>query len=57
MELFDFVGSSTIDTLSEDDLASIKRLAVKGKNVAVHRQEFYDMQQAPSQSVQQFVAN
>ena len=57
MELFDFVGSSTINTLSEDDLlASIKRLAVKGKNVAVHRQEFYDMQQAPGQSVQHFVA-
>ena len=57
MELFDFVGSSTIDTLSEDDLlASIKRLAVKGKNVAVHRQEFNDMQQAPGQAVQHFVA-
>ena len=57
MELFDFIGSSTIDTPSEDDLlASIKRLAVKGKNVAVHRQEFYGMQQAPGQSVQHFVA-
>ena len=57
MELFDFVGPAVIDSLNEEQLfAKVKGLAVKGKNMAVHRQEFYAMQQAPSQPIQQFVA-
>ena len=56
MELFNFVGPS-IDTLNEESLlSSIKSLAVKGKNMAVHRQEFYAMRQASGQPVQQFLA-
>ena len=37
-------------------LEHIKRIEVKGKNVAVHRQEFYAITQAPGQTIQQFVA-
>jgi hypothetical protein len=56
-ELFDFVGASTLNTLDENALvAQIKTLAVKGKNKAVHRQEFYSMHQEPGQPIQAFVA-
>ena len=57
MELFHFAGPSTIDSLSEEQLLSnIKELAVKGKNTAVHRQDFYSIQQTPGQPIQQYVA-
>ena len=40
--LFDFVGSSTLETMDEIALLEkIKEAAVIGKNVAVHRKEFY----------------
>lgn len=56
MELFDFVGTR-IDELTEGELlVQIKKVAVRGKNVAVHRQEFYTMQQEPGQPIQHFVA-
>jgi len=56
MELFDFIGPN-IDTLEEEALIKhMQELAVKGKNVAVHRQEFYSIQQSPGQPIQQFVA-
>lgn len=47
-ELFDFVGSDTLSALAEEALlAQITSLAVKGKDKAVHRQEFYAMHQEP----------
>ena len=56
-ELFDFVGPTTLDTLNEERLLEkIKSLAIKGKNKAVHRQEFYAMSQSPGQPIQAFVA-
>ena len=57
LELFDYIGPNTIDTLSETQLLEhIRKIAVKGKNIAVHRHEFYAMAQAPGQPIQQFVA-
>ena len=56
--LFDFVGSSTLSSLGEEDLLKqIKSSAVIGKNKAVHRKEFYEFQQAPDEPVNRFVAN
>jgi hypothetical protein len=56
MELLNCVGPN-IDELTEVQLPSqIKKIAVKGKNVAVHRQEFYSLHQEPGQPIQQFVA-
>ena len=56
-ELFNFVGPSRIDTLNEDSLLSyMRKLAVRGKNKAVHRQEFYMLTQDPGTPAQQFVA-
>ena len=56
-ELFNYIGPTTIDTLDEGKLLDhIKRLSVKGKNTAVHRQEFYALQQAPDTPAQQYVA-
>ena len=55
-ELFDFVSIPVIRTLNgESLLAKIKSLAVKGKNKAVHRKEFYSMVQAPGEPIQTFV--
>lgn len=56
-EIFDFVGASRLETLSEQQLLDqMKKLAVKGKNKSVHRQEFYSMKQEPGQPIQEFVA-
>ena len=56
-ELHDFVGATTLDICDEDTLlAHIKTLAVRGKNKAVHRKEFYSMRQAPLQPVQTYVS-
>ena len=55
--LFDFVGSSTIDALTEAELLEkIKSTAVIGKNKAVHRKEFYELVQAPEEQLNRFVA-
>ena len=41
--LFDLVGGSTLETISEELLLEkIKSAAVVGKNIAVHRKEFYN---------------
>ena len=57
IELFSYIGPSTIDTLDETTLlAYIRRLAVKGKNKAVHRQEFYALHQQPGTPAHQYVA-
>ena len=54
--LFELLGPS-IDDLNEKDLMEkIHKVAVKGKNTAVHRQEFYNMKQEEGQSAQQFLA-
>ena len=56
-ELFDLYGAETLDTLDEDGLLDkIKRVAIKGKNKSVHRQEFYGMSQVHDQPVQAYVA-
>ena len=55
--LFDLVGSSTLKSLGETDLLEkIRSVAVIGKNKAVHRKEFYEVQQAPDEPVNRFVA-
>ena len=52
MALFNFIGATKLDSFTEEQLlALIKKVAVRGKNVAVHRQEFYTMQQEPGQAV------
>ena len=57
LELFNYVGPSVIDNLNESDLLKkICQLSVKGKNKAVHRQEFYSLQQEPGMPAQQFVS-
>ena len=54
--LFELLGPS-IDDLNEKDLMEkIHKVAVKGKKIAVHRQEFYNMKQEEGQSAQQFLA-
>ena len=56
-KLFDFVGGDTLDTLEEDALLqNIRMLSIEGKNKAVHRKEFYSMNQDVGQPVQTFVA-
>ena len=55
--LFDFVGSSTLAKLSEQQLLEkIKSAAVIGKNRAVHRKEFHEIQQEPDEPVNRLVA-
>jgi Fe-S-cluster containining protein len=56
-ELFNYIGPSTIDVLNEPTLLDhIRRLAVKGRNKAVHRQQFYTLHQDPDTPAHQFVA-
>ena len=56
LTVFELLGPS-IDDLNEKDLMEkIHRVAVKGKNTAVHHQEFYNMKQEEGQSAQQFLA-
>ena len=55
--LFDFVGSVALANLTEAALLEkIKSAAVIGKNKAVHRKEFYEIQQAPDEPINRFVA-
>ena len=56
--LFDFIGASTIEGYTEEQLLEkIKETAVIGKNKAVHRKEFYEIIQAPDEQLKLFVAN
>ena len=55
--MFDFVGSDTLQNISEQSLLdNILALAVKGKKKSVHRKEFYGMSQAIAQNIESFVA-
>ena len=55
--LFDFIGASTIEGYTEEQLLEkIKETAVIGKNKAVHRKEFYEIIQAPDEQLKLFVA-
>ena len=55
--LFDFVGGTALDGLSEPQLLKqIKVAAVVGKNTAVHRKEFHAILQAPGETINAFVA-
>lgn len=46
--LFDFVGASTLNSCTEQQLlAHIKLVAVKGVHKEVHRQNFHSLQQSP----------
>ena len=57
-KLFDFIGGTTLETLNEQTLLEkIKMIAVRGKNKAVHRKEFYSMTQSPEEPIQTFIAN
>ena len=54
--LFDFLGQDTLAAVDESSLLThIQQVAVKGKNTAVHRQEFYSMMQSPDEPIQTFV--
>ena len=55
--LFEFVGGSALETISENDLlVKIKSAAVVGKNKAVRRKEFYNLQSSPGEHINYFVA-
>ena len=55
--LFNLMGSSTVETLTEANLLKkIKESAVVGKNVSVHRKEFYGIMQEPGESLNMFVS-
>jgi len=57
MELFEFLGSPKMDSTDELELLQhMNKLAVRSKNIAVHRNEFYSMKQDGGQTIQQFVA-
>ena len=54
--LFDFLGQDTLAAVDESSLLThIQQVAGKGKNTAVHRQEFYSMMQSPDEPIQTFV--
>lgn len=56
--LFNMVGPDTLSTLTEISfLDEIKRVAVRGKNISVHRNEFHGMRQSPGQHLQDFVSS
>ena len=45
--LFDFVGAGNLDGVAEADLLTkLKSIAVVGKNIVVHRQEFHSLSQS-----------
>lgn len=55
--VFDFVGSSELETITADQLlTAIRQCAVRGKSVAVHRHEFYSARQAHGQHLHEYVA-
>ena len=55
--LFDFIGIDALNSATEDNLLDhIEKVAVKAKNTAVHRQEFYSMSQAPDETILSFVS-
>ena len=55
--LFDFVGGTTLENITETDLLEkMKASAVIGKSVSVHRKEFYSISQSPGENINLFVA-
>ena len=55
--LFDFVGASTLNTCSEQQLLShIKSVAVKGVHKEVHRQKFHSLHQSPGEPITRYLA-
>lgn len=54
--LFNSIGSERLSQVTEDNLlAEIKKTAVRGKNMAVHRSEFHSHKQDPNQRLQDFI--
>ena len=55
--LFDFLGSSTLQLVTEEQLLEkIKSAAVISKKMSVHRKEFYSIKQSPGEPINLFVA-
>ena len=55
--LFDFVGASTLNSCTEQQLlAHIKSVAVKGVHKEVHHQKFHSLHQLPGEPVTQYLA-
>ena len=55
--LFDFVGTENLTNTDENTmLEKLKSIAVIGKNVAVHRQEFHLMSQSTGDQFNNFVS-
>ena len=55
--LFNFVGASTLNTCSEQQLLShIKSVAVKGVHKEVHRQKFHSLHQSPGEPITRYLA-
>lgn len=55
--LFEFVGATTLDTTTEDDLLThIRSVAVKGTHKEVHRMYFSKLTQMEGETITQFVA-
>lgn len=55
--MFNMVGPDRLSNIDEQELlAEIKKVAVRGKNIAVHRNEFHGLKQANSQKLQDFVS-
>ena len=55
--LFEFVGATTLDTASEQELLGhIRSIAVKGTHKEVHRMNFGKLIQQEGESITQFVA-
>ena len=54
--LYNFIGQAKLSTFDEITLkAFICQMAVKGKNTAVYRHEFYSMAQSAEESIRSFV--
>lgn len=55
--LFEFVGATTLDTTTEDDLLThIRSVAVKGTHKEVHRMNFTKLTQMEGETITHFVA-
>ena len=56
LTLFQILGNSIEECDEKTLLSEIRNVAVKWKNTAVHRQEFYNTKQEDGQTTQQFLA-
>ena len=55
--LFDFVGGDNLQEVTEGELLEkLKSIAVIGKNIAVHRQEFHSLSQSSGEALHNFVS-